>query len=199
MRRLFVAAVSVMIASGSMADVSFRWLSTASATAIDQSGVSLPVGTAVLLYVSTDAVVDFAAAGSTLQSTYGNDTFVGVASTGISGRYTTANQTLGASGSGAGSFVGLYTYMVLVNQAAASITSPTDVNLNTAQIAVSSMSPTTLTQFDTTPPGSAQSFTDASNSNGAGQIMQTQLVPEPSTVALMLAGLGIVAMRMRRK
>jgi len=152
------------------------------------------------MYVSADATVDFNPLVA-LQSSYGNDTYVGVAATTQAGRYTTAYQTVGAAGAGAGSYVGLYTYMVLVNTLASSVSTPENIAGGT-YYAVSSIS-AQLTQYDTPVPGFQQSFTDASDANGAAALMKTSTaniaVPEPSTVALMLAGLGIVAMRMRRK
>ncbi len=207
-RILTATALTVLMASVALADVDFRW-SSSSAQALDQTSVNLAAASTVLLYVSTDASVNFPGGNVTgpIQTSYGDDTYVGAAATTLSGRYTIGYQTPGTTGAGAGSDVGLYTYMVLVNLSYSTFTGA--LGGNVANIAagtyygVSSMSPVTLVQgASATPPGTPQSFTDSSDANGLGAIIQTTqvvTVPEPSTVALMLAGLGIVAMRMRRK
>lgn len=195
-----IVALSVAaVASVCEASVSFRWLSPASSTALNELGGSLASGSTVLLFTSTDVTVDLNT-GIQLQSTYGNDNFIGAAATGVGGRYTTSYQTLGVAGAGSGSYVGLYTYMVLVNTAYFAGITPGAIAPN-AYYAVSSMSPGTLTQYDTDPLGTQQSFTDSSTANNqigdAAAVMRTtvQNVPEPSTVALLGLGLGLVALR----
>ena len=195
---LFVAACCVV--SIAHANVDFNWSSAANAVK-DQNGVNTLANRVGLLYVSSDQVVDLNTSLG-LQSTYGNDQFIGSVAVGFSGRYTTSATPWGAAGAGSGSDVGLYTYMVIVNQAFSSGVTPESISAGTFY-GVTSIGQiggvnTQLQQFDIPPPQpSPQVFADSDGS------VQTSIanvaVPEPSTVALMLAGLGIVAMRMRRK
>jgi len=194
-----VLAILCMAALESNANVDFQWTS-GSGAATDQTGINTLANRTALLYVSSDAVIDLNTSVA-LQSTYGNDQFIGAVTVGLGGRYATAATVWGAAGAGAGSYVGMYTYMVLVNQAFTAGVTPGSIAGGTFY-GISSIGQiagvnTTLGEFDVVPAPSPQQFTDndghiqTSNANVA--------VPEPSTVALMLAGLGIVAMRMRRK
>ena len=205
MKKSTVCAIAMALVSVSVgiakANVEFGWTG-ASGSAKDATGTTLSgTGWLELLYVSTDTTVNWDRTLQ-LQSTYGDDKFIGIAKTSQPGRITdsaTATGPLGLAGTGPGSYVGLYTYMILVDQQYAAGLTPESISVGMTY-GVSSIGqiggvPTVLAQQDQAIPPTPQAFSDA-----VGTIQTSVVnVPEPSAIALMLAGLGIIAMRMRRK
>ena len=196
----FLVALSSVALTAS-ADVSFKWSALAN-EALNSSGSALGGGKTVLTFLSTDSTINFDTSIA-LQSTYGNDFFVHADTTPAApvgnGRYTTSTMTLGAAGNGAGSYVGYTAYFVLVDTAYFLGITPESIAIAAAsatiKYGVSTAGSPTLNWYDNPSPQTPQVY-----DVGVVQTSQTVVgVPEPSTVALMLAGLGIVAMRMRRK
>jgi hypothetical protein len=192
LNRLFLVVLLGLIAVQSNANVSFRWLSASVGDAKDELGINLATGNLLLTFVSTDNVVDFSSSDP-LQTSYGNDVLLSAQDTKVAGKYNTVYQTPGVAGSGAGSYVGNYVYFLIFHSAFASYTSIDAIAAGT-YYQVSSMSGP-LSQYDTTPLNPQQSF-----SPGPVQTtLQVVAVPEPSTVGLILVGVGLVALRRMRR
>ena len=185
-------AISISLMSASVfASTSFRWLSVTGG-ALDNTGASLSVGQTVLAYYSSDAVINFTAPvpGGTLANDYGNDHFLGSASSGaVAGRYMTAYFSDPSD-----TLIGSYVYLVLVNTAYSVGATPLSVSNPGNYFGVSSVTSGPLSQSSA--PGSPQTFSNAALIQTSSQITA---VPEPSSLALFGIGAVLIGLRKLRK
>jgi hypothetical protein len=198
----FVSSVLV-----SQASVSFQWRNTTVGSSTywynyptaPAAYSNTPAQFTVLTYMSSDTTVDFdtsRALSGSYGSGVGQDTFVYATNTTGIGRYTTPIMNLGAAGTGAGSYVGSYAYMVLVAMPISTFASFGSLGAIPAGtlIGVSVMSSTALTQYDVAGPApTPQQF------NVGNVVADIALVPEPSSFALLGIGLGLVGLRRFRR
>lgn len=186
-----------LLTSACLADVSFKWSTSATATywsnypnETPQEFTAAPKGFTVLTYLSLDTVVDFdpmVPLAETYGTVSGKDTLRAATGSTFTNRYSTANMTLGELGNGANSFVGQYAYAVLVAIPVSDFNSLYGGSVNNLPVgtrygvslmgaATSGGTPVALYEFTGTGKP-AQSLT------GGNVVADIALVPEPSSFA----------------
>lgn len=187
-----VVLFAALIMNG-YSDVRFRWYPDASSLQ-DKLGVDIASNTAtVLTYVSGDTTVDFDPM-VLLQNTYGAglgaDTYMGVAkSNALAGRYATSyEQVVGDD------YVGKYVYAVVLHMPIGSFTTlgtvPAGTNFNITTIGKVGGVEVPLVKYD-----SFNAALTSSSFNGGAIDTTLQIIPEPTGAAMVLLGLGVVALR----
>jgi len=155
------------------------------------------------LFGSVDTTVNFNT-GVQLNSTYGDDQFIGSQSTLYSGLMDTAiAQNFGATGSGAGSWVGYHVYAVYVDFAYTAGLTPENIPVGTNYVVMTQMGfddgngTNVLIQHD--PAGQPPPEQTFHYYGSTPLIANVQNVPEPTSIALLGLGLVLIGFRRFRK